>query len=119
MFLAEVLKSVLKHEKENEELFNFITESLIWFDNTNDGIGNFHLVFLSHLLKYLGYNPIYDNEFESLRRFLETNYTSMSQLTMNHLERTNDLGKLLLYYKLHIPEFPEIKSLEVLKEITY
>lgn len=36
---------------------------------------------------------------------------------MNRLERGRYLEVLDEYYRLHVPEFPELKSLDVLKEV--
>lgn len=116
LFLAEVLRAVLRHEKENEELYNFIVTSLEWLEKATEGFANFHLVFMAHMLKYLGYNPVYDDGFGDLKKFLDCDYDKMNLHTMNHNERTHYMEVLLMYYKSHLPEFPEIKSLDVLKE---
>lgn len=36
---------------------------------------------------------------------------------MNRLERTRCLNIMNEYYRLHLPDFPVLKSLEVLKEL--
>ena len=39
------------------------------------------------------------------------------QKPMNRLERTRCLNIMNEYYRLHLPDFPVLKSLEVLKEL--
>ena len=45
------------------------------------------------------------------------NYETMHLFTMNRLERTRCLNIMNEYYRLHLPDFPVLKSLEVLKEL--
>ena len=45
------------------------------------------------------------------------NYRSMRLFRMNRAQRNFILDCLLAYYRLHVPEFPELKSVEVLREI--
>jgi len=55
-FISEVLTQALKEEESNEYLYNFLSTSLQWFDQTN-WTPNFHLLFLVNLTKYLGFYP--------------------------------------------------------------
>ena len=57
IFLGEVLASVLREETPNEELFDFIEKSVVYFDSCNDGYSNFHIAFLAGLSSYLGFEP--------------------------------------------------------------
>lgn len=45
------------------------------------------------------------------------NYDSMRFFAMNRQERMRYVEVLNDYYRLHIPDFPELKSLDVLKEV--
>ena len=56
LFLSEVLSSALREEEANTSLFNYITNSLYWFDMQDD-IANFHILFLLSLTKHLGFYP--------------------------------------------------------------
>lgn len=55
MFLAELLFKVLRSEDTDPELFEFMYNSLSYFDKLVQGIANFHLWFLVNLSGYLGY----------------------------------------------------------------
>lgn len=48
---------------------------------------------------------------------LRVDYKSMRLFRMSHVDRNRCLDVLMNYYKLHIPSFPDIKSLDVLKQI--
>ncbi len=105
MFLSEVLSHALKAEKRNEPLYNYLETQIQDFE-TKDNVGaDFHIDFLLGLLSYLGYNPQFDNTLQKNLR------------TINHAERNRYTEILLDYYKRHLPSFPHIKSLEVLKGI--
>src|SRR5690606_20176040 len=60
MFLSEVLSSTLKEEEQNETLFSYLENTLLWFD-THEAYSNFHLLFLLKLTKYLGFYPEINN----------------------------------------------------------
>jgi DNA repair protein RecO (recombination protein O) len=48
---------------------------------------------------------------------LRTGYDSMHTLVLNRKLRGEYLATLSQYYRLHIPEFPELKSAAVLREL--
>ena len=52
-----------------------------------------------------------------LTTLMRMNYDTMRFFAMNRLERGRYLEVLDEYYRLHVPEFPELKSLDVLKEV--
>ena len=145
LYLSEFLTYALREEEHDEALFNFIDRSLMFFDSLEHGYADFHLIFLSQLLKYLGIYPNLDNYdkgcyfdlaqgsvvrehplhpnfilpqhaagFVSL---LSTGYESMHKLSLNREMRSEYLAFLNNYYRLHIPDFPKLKSLEILREL--
>lgn len=145
LFLGEILYHALKNEDRNEPLFRFLTYSLHWFDAAVSDYANFHLALLIKLTRYLGFWPncegrghldffdLQDASFTPFRpvhgqclnaeesewvpRFLKMNYATMRLFKMNRRQRDYVLDVLCRYYRLHIPDFPEVKSLEILKEI--
>ena len=48
---------------------------------------------------------------------LRTGYDSMHMLSLNRKLRGEYLAILLKYYRLHIPDFPQLKSMDVLREV--
>jgi len=142
LFLAEVLSFTLKEEEKNEILFQYLETSLIWLDN-HSHTANFHLLFLLHLSKYLGFYPevkdlkphyfdlsegIFTNNkpltdyvsgeklilFKSL---FGINFDTIERLQLSAKTRIILLEIILHYYKLHIPGFKTPKSLNVLKNV--
>lgn len=145
LYLSEFLTYALREEEGDEALFNFIDRSLLFFDHLEQGYADFHLLFLSQLLKYLGIYPNLDNYDKgcyfdlaqgcAVREhplhphfllpaaaggfvaLLTTGYESMHRLSLNRGMRSEYLAFLNDYYKLHVPDFPQLKSLEILKEL--
>ena len=48
---------------------------------------------------------------------MRMNYETMHLFGMSRAERTRCLTTINDYYSLHLPDFPVLKSLEVLKEL--
>lgn len=145
MFLAEFLSRVLHRELSNEPLFNYLQYSLQWLDAAERAFSNFHLVFMTRLSRFLGFYPnvedyrkgdwfdmmnacfvhsrpyhqayLEPHEAALIPLFMRMNYDSMRFFSMNREQRNRYIEVLNEYYSLHVPEFPELKSLDVLKEI--
>ena len=145
LFTAEFLYHALRSEQQDELLFAYICGSMQWLDAAPAGYANFHLTFLMHMSRFLGFYPNLDDYTEGCifdlrtatfsfqvpthRDFLQPDEARMIQLLMRmdfptmHLfrlsrqERNRIADVLLLYYRLHIPQFPELKSLSVLKDL--
>ncbi len=145
LFLSEFLCRVLKHESDNAPLFTYVVYSLQWLDAAERSFSNFHLVFITRLVRFLGFHPnvedwregayfdmlnacfvssrplhhayLLPDEASLIPLFMRMNYDSMRFFSMNRMERDRYIEVLNAYYRLHVPEFPELKSLDVLKEI--
>jgi DNA repair protein RecO (recombination protein O) len=145
IFLGEVLTSVLKEESPHEELFDYIEESILYFENCKEGYANFHIAFLAGLSSFLGFEPglrvgkdslffdmlngifvpvrpvhgNYANEEISniLAGFFEASYDSISKISLTGNIRNDVLETLVRFYSLHLPGLKKIKSLNVLKEV--
>ncbi|MBO4906179.1 MAG: DNA repair protein RecO C-terminal domain-containing protein [Bacteroidaceae bacterium] len=145
LLLAEFLYRALRSEQANESLFDYLTNGLQWLDEAESGYANFHVVFLTHLTRYLGFQPnitgwrensyfdlqtacfvdsppAHDNwlspvEASQLPLLLRVDVRSMSRLAWNGRWRRRALTVLARYYRLHLAEFPEVRSIEVLAEV--
>lgn len=145
LFLSEFLSRVLRHETANMALFTYIVYSLQWLDTAERSYSNFHLVFIMRLTRFLGIYPnieayqkgdwfdilnacfvsaqpmhasyLAPQEAALIPLFIRMNYDTMRFLAMNRQQRNRYLEVLNDYYRLHVPEFPELKSLDVLKEL--
>jgi len=143
MFLAEMLEVTLQEEEPNELLFNFLETSFHYLDEIDD-YANFHISFLIELTKHLGFYPNFDNEskkyfdlehgiffdfdkktpylfsgdiVENFKKFLGTEFVKFNSVILNKQQRNNLLKLIMQYYSLHISNFREPKSLEVLKSL--
>lgn len=145
LYIAELLTYSLRESGKDESLFVFLDRSFTLFDNLEHGYADFHLVFMVQLLRFLGIYPNLDGyslgcyldlaqgcvvrEYPLHPNFLlpadtamfvellRTGYETMHLLSLNRKLRGKYLATLSLYYRLHIPDFPELKSGEVLREL--
>lgn len=146
LFLGEFLYHALREEAANTPLFAYLTHSIQWLDGCEEkSIANFHLVFLMRLTRFLGLYPNIDGyrdgdwfdllnvefthkqpyhssrlppeEATMIRNLMRMNYETMHLFSFNRAQRIRCLEVLNDYYRLHIPNFPQLKSLEVLQEL--
>ena len=145
LFVAEFLYHALRGEQQNVQMFDYISHSIRWLDGTGDGVANFHLTFLMRLSRFLGFYPNLDSyesgayfdlresvfcqypplhrdfldpqEAERMGTLMRMDFATMHLFRMNRTERNRCLDVMLTYYRLHIPAFPELKSLAVLQEL--
>ena len=129
LFIAEFLYYALRSEQRNEPLFDYIV----------------NLVFLMRLSRFLGFYPNLDHyqagdyfdlresvflpvppvhrdflhpqEAEKIQLMMRMDFPTMHLFRMSHQERNRLLEVSLIYYRLHIPDFPELKSVSVLQEL--
>lgn len=145
IFLNEVLYKAVRQESSDENLFNFIFYSVEWLDHQEQGLANFHLLFLVQLSRYLGFHPerneagtaaffdLKDGLFVKSKPehnlYLAPPYTQYFNLLIGRnfedlpaIRLPNDIRKYLLdrlieYYALHIDSFGQIHSHGVLEEV--
>ncbi len=65
LFIAECLIKTLKHPMSDSDIFNFITDKIIYLD-TADSIENIHTDFIRQLSELLGYGGEPIEELENL-----------------------------------------------------
>ncbi len=145
LFLAEFLNYATRDEQQNEPLYDYIEDSLLWLDNVTDQFANFHLVFMMRLSRFIGFFPnltadtshgwfdLQNSIFTGTRPnhpdFLEPaeasritllmrmDYQNMHLFRLTRTERNRCTEIILHYYRLHVPGFPELKSLPVLQTL--
>ena len=145
LFMAEFLYYALRSEQRNELLYDYVESSIQWLDGQDDRFANFHLVFLMRLSRFLGFYPnlehyqtgdyfdlreseflpvppvhrdfLYPEEAEKVQLMMRMDYPTMHLFRMSHQERNRLLEVTLIYYRLHLPDFPEMKSIGVLQEL--
>jgi len=143
VFLSEILNSVFREELEvNQDLFNFLLSSLIWYDNIEE-CNNYHIKFLIELTKYIGFYPNIRNKDDTyfclesgstsstkplagkiegqdlnlLKELLGTKFEDLNTMSINRESRTRILNKIIDYYSLHLQMFKTPKSIHVFAEV--
>ena len=144
-FLSEFLGYCTRCEQQNSVLFTYIYNSILWLDQAKDSFANFHVVFMLRLTSFLGMKPnlsIADKETvfdlvegcfvehvplhshyllaeDALRmvNLFRLSYKTMHLYSMSRAERNHCVEVIVDYYKLHIPGFPEMKTLPILNEL--
>ncbi len=142
-FLSEILNLILKTEEYNPDLYQFIKQSLLLFDEKTSDFSDFHLVFLLNLTHFLGFYPNTENENEALfdlengfftaqnssinmlnptetillKKLLETPFDLASKNQFNQQQRSLLLDILIRYFQIHTNNFKKPNSLQVLNEL--
>jgi DNA repair protein RecO (recombination protein O) len=145
IFIAEILSKTLREQESVPDLFQFITNALLFFDLAEEGIANFHLWFLVRLTDYLGFKPdirrIGFRSWFDMRtgsvvpyqpshpfffppeatgdfcRLASLKINEWKLLKLSHEMRSYLTVKLIDYYQLHFEHLGEVKSLKVLQEL--
>ena len=145
LFLAEFLYYSTRGEQHNEALFAYIENSILWLDGCQSSYANFHLVFMMRLTRFIGFYPYIDDYQEGsvfdmraaafssfvplhtdyvqapdaarIQTLMRMNYETMHLFRMNHDERNRIVDVLMTYYRLHVPNFPELCSLDVVRDL--
>lgn len=145
IFLAEFLSRILREAHPNPSLFNYLADSIRVLDMSRESYANFHLSFIINLTRFMGFNPdagtysagaFFDmqngvfvrfkptspyflNPDESLvfRHLLRMNYNNMRMFRFSGRERKLIIDRFLEYYRIHLVNFPDIKSLDILHEV--
>lgn len=113
-FLAELLTKTAREQIKDRELFDFCVHSFELFDQTQALWNGFHLSFMIHLAKYIGFYPTYglfDNEWrnftpiitELTKSFLNTPIQNYTQVKHTRIERQQILTILIEYYQKNLP----------------
>jgi DNA repair protein RecO (recombination protein O) len=145
LFVCEFLYHALRDEQHNEPLFDYVRTSIEWLDGRERDFANFHLVFLMRLSRFLGFYPnleeyeegdyfdlrqsCFCSELPIHRDYLEPldagrliqmmrmDFPTMYLFQLSHRDRNRLLEVAIKYYRLHLPNFPELKSLAVLQAV--
>ena len=145
LFVAEFLYYALRSEQRNELLDDYLEYSIMWLDGQQANFANFHIVFLLRLTRFLGFYPNMDDyedgdyfdlresefmrnppvhrdflhpeEAQKVQLMMRIDFPTMHLFRMSHNDRNRLLEISIKYYRLHLPDFPEMKSIEVLQAL--
>lgn len=145
LFLADFLHHAVRSEQDASDVFGYVVDSLQWLDACPSSYANFHLVFLLRLTRFLGFMPevadYVPGSYFDMRsgtfgtgaaphadcltpadaawvpKLLRMRYETMRVFRFSGADRSRLLAALNRYYALHLPGFPDLKSLDVLREM--
>ena len=139
--MLEILNKVISGEEPQEELYDFVESEFAQLDSQSQTDNNFHLYFLLHLSRYLGFTPAgeYSEEYplfdlqegcfikdqlpqqhqisSPYSRYISELLEENSVVPMNNRERMEVLEVLLKYFSYHLTGFANIQSHKILHEV--
>lgn len=145
LFIAEFLRAVTRREPVSAAMYEYIESSICWLDACPGSFSNFHIVFMMRLTLFLGFHPntsggtpsswfdlrsgcftgncplhrdaLPPAEASHVSQLMRMNFSTMHLYHMSHQDRNRLTEIIIKYYRLHLPDMPELKSLAVLKEL--
>ncbi len=145
LFVAEFTGYCTRSEQDNPQLYAFVENSVKWLDTCRGDFANFHIIYMLHLTRFVGFYPNLDDDVNAawfdmragcfvehvpvhpdflsveesgkIRLLMRLNYVTMRLLALSRTERNRIVEVILQYYRLHQPGFPEMKSLPVLMQL--
>lgn len=144
LFMAEVLYRLVKESEPNRALFDFVWGSVEALDALHEGTANFHLWFLAHLSRFLGFYPGNDYSPDAWFDYREGLYTPLrpahescmsrenarifhdliecdvlllAEIGLNRTQRVEFLNAMLVYYAYHLDAVNAVQSVRILREV--
>ncbi len=144
IYLSEFLSHILRNQEPETLLYEFLSHSIDQLDECKQSAANFHIAFLLQLLRHLGIQPdlapdfgakvLYFDLLESRYtdvaplhaytvptqglRFMQLlarmSYDNMHRFRLTRLQRRQILAYIETYYRLHLPDFPSLRSPQTL-----
>ncbi|MFT6807174.1 MAG: DNA repair protein RecO (recombination protein O) [Saprospiraceae bacterium] len=137
-FLIEICRKAIKASDAYEDIYNYIVKGMIHLDNIDQGLAHFHINFLIGLAEKLGFQldnnynldrayfnlsegtfirSITDHRFtldKDLSLYLHAYLSKNTNPQVPKHARLELLKNLMKYYKYHISDFGELKSLPII-----
>jgi len=145
IYISELLSHSVSAQMADKNLYDFIEESVLKLDRASESVAGFPLVFTIELSRFLGFDPhnnfsnensYFDMEngnfcplppghpyylslplSSSLSEVISTLDSGINHINVSRTVRNELLSALLLYFRIHIPAFGELKSVQVLSEV--
>ena len=144
LFMAEVLYRLIGESETNSVLFDFVWGSIEALDAIEEGVANFHLWFLAHISRFLGFAPgneyiedsyfdMREGEYTPIRplhdKFLNMEYARLlhdliecdveylGEIGLNRTQRVDMLLGLVDYYTVHLESIRRVQSIQILQEL--
>ena len=144
-FMIEVLRKCIKDYEANIELYDFIDSWFSHLNSTKNPLANCLLVFLVELAGLMGfgfsneelsfseYFDLQEGEFTSeipehryfisgtlsnyLKLIIQADKADMHEFNIQNQVRSQLLDQLIIFYRLHVESFGELKTLEILRTV--
>lgn len=144
LFLSDILNKCLQEENPDLPTFKFLSASVKIFDQLEEGIALFHIIFLIKFSKYLGFSiaeikedfKYYDLKngkflaekpfhrfyinyrvFEKIHFLGNLPYSEIYSTKLSNKYRDELLETLVSMYELHAINFRSILSFEILRQV--
>ncbi len=144
LFMAEVLYRLVRESEPNEALFDFVWGSVAELDAMREGVANFHLWFLAHLSRLLGFCPGNDyapgdwfdiseglytknrpahvrymtqESSRLLHEMLTCDVARLGGIGLGRDQRVAFLNALLVYLGYHLDAINAVQSVRILREV--
>ena len=144
LFISEMLFRTLRQSEPDEQLYDFLENSIQQLDCIEAGIANFHLVFFIKLTRFLGFevnqdetNPTFFDLLNGVftaqkpahfhyltaeltidfMKLIQVDYVTMDQLAFSREQRNKLLDCIIEYYRLHVPDFKGLKSVSIFQSL--
>lgn len=145
LFILEICKNAIREREENTPLFDFIHSRLLMLDQVdNRDLALFSIKFMLELSEFIGFMPInnwhmdtpyfdlYNGKFiaEEDAKYISSPEASAAISMIDHMDisglsalsypkalRNAIIDDMVIYYRLHIEQFRELKTLDVLRVI--
>ncbi len=140
VFISELCSKTVQESEPNSVVFQFLWDSYVYLDGTQESVANIPVSFMSKLATYLGFNPqipkgntpFFDlreglfcaspQEMEwakdgttvpLMKAFFETHINDAHQIRCRRSERTEILDTLTKYYSFHIQGFKKLNAPDI------
>lgn len=145
LFLSEFLTQALKGESCNPKLFGFLSSSLEWLEQADDSdCANFHIAVMLGVANCLGISPDMNGyregyvldlregcfstscshsdfasaqESKAIYGLLASSLEEMGNTPLDGRRRIMILKTLTRYFRLHMPDFPDLDSTDILEAV--
>lgn len=145
IFISELIYRTIREEEENAQLFSYLESSIQVLDELHAGVANFHLVFMVHLSRYLGFYPINDWSANAsvfdykngkfvggepshgfalgkevsklLGDVLNASLFKPEELKLNHRQRVELIDGITQYYRFHLGAGVNFRTLPILMQL--
>jgi DNA repair protein RecO (recombination protein O) len=145
IYISELLSRSITAQMADTSLFGYIEDAILNLDRATGSVAGFPLAFTIGLTQFLGFDPhnnfsasetyfdMVEGNFSSgppdhayyfcsplsnsFAEVLDTLNTGVEHVQIGYSTRTELLSKMLLYFRIHIPAFGELKSVKVLSDV--